>query len=551
MSFWRNGVGKVRSTESKRSKLGKRSRVLKFACEPMERRRLFATVSWVTNGDGDWSNGANWSTGNVPATGDDVQIDIPGRNITVTYAAGGTLHLNNILNNERLIIGGGGATWTGGTWDGAGIITMNSPLALSGTADKILKDGETLVNSSTTTLTGTGNLVGQIGATIENHGLFDVQSDADITFPSGVGAGNFENFPGAVFRKSQGGTNPGDMTELGGAQGFAFNNDGDCQILQGTLGLGDNQDTSTSVGGTFEISAGAVLDYLRGVNNIIYFVPPPTAPDVIPAITGNGILRVDGGTTQLFGNFAVHQIDMNAGTFLLQANMTATAGTAQRINDFASANRADSARTDIFNLRGGVFGGNGAGTFTVNNVTGDLATLVVGSAPPIVAGSTSFNWTGGTLSGGGRLVIDPAVTTALISTTAAKTIAGGFALDVIGQVIWRDSGTLSLTGGSTIWVHRAATFWDQNDGAITGAGDTGNILNSGNFLKQGGVGTTTIDVGINFINDQFGTVAGLRPVLYPTGVSPLSARWMFGQAQSHFWVTAPIQMSFQSILAPR
>src|SRR3954447_2780735 len=165
MSLWRNGTGQRRpaghsSRNALRNRLRTRSRaLLKCACEPLEIRRLFATVSWITQGDGLWTNGANWNTGSPPTANDDVRIDIPGRNITVNYNGGGTLQLHNLLNNELLIIGGGGATWTSGTWNGAGVVQMSAPLDISGAADKIIKDGLTISNFSTVTLSGTGNIV--------------------------------------------------------------------------------------------------------------------------------------------------------------------------------------------------------------------------------------------------------------------------------------------------------------------------------------------------------------------------------------------------------
>ncbi len=53
--------------------------------EPLEDRRLLAIDSW-TGGSGNWSDSSHWSAGHVPATGDDVQIDVAG--ITVTHGSG-------------------------------------------------------------------------------------------------------------------------------------------------------------------------------------------------------------------------------------------------------------------------------------------------------------------------------------------------------------------------------------------------------------------------------------------------------------------------------
>src|SRR5262249_27506536 len=44
--------------------------------EQLEGRSLLSAVSWVGHGDGhSWTDAANWSTGTIPASNDDVTID--------------------------------------------------------------------------------------------------------------------------------------------------------------------------------------------------------------------------------------------------------------------------------------------------------------------------------------------------------------------------------------------------------------------------------------------------------------------------------------------
>ncbi|MCB0332308.1 MAG: hypothetical protein KDD55_02345, partial [Bdellovibrionales bacterium] len=45
-----------------------------------------ATVTWISDVDGDWADGANWSTGTPPVAGDDVIIDRPSANVTVSLS---------------------------------------------------------------------------------------------------------------------------------------------------------------------------------------------------------------------------------------------------------------------------------------------------------------------------------------------------------------------------------------------------------------------------------------------------------------------------------
>ena len=46
--------------------------------ELLEERQLLATVQWISTTGGNWDDAANWSTGQVPGTGDDVVIDVSG-----------------------------------------------------------------------------------------------------------------------------------------------------------------------------------------------------------------------------------------------------------------------------------------------------------------------------------------------------------------------------------------------------------------------------------------------------------------------------------------
>jgi hypothetical protein len=490
-----------------------------MACDWLEPRWLLATVSWITNGDGNWSVGSNWSTGTVPGANDTVVIDVPGNNnVNVTYNAAAALSINNLQNTEKLIIANAnGATWTGGTWDGNGFVQINfgSKLVISGSSDKIMKDGQSLRNMGSVTLGGTGNIVGQVGASIVNSGTFTCTSNASITFPSGVGAGIFEN--DGTFIKTGAGT----TTEIGGPQGFTFENSmnsvlnpptqatpGDCQVQSGTLTLGDDQNVANSYGGTWEISGGATLNFDRGQHNILV-LSPPGAPQVIPSVTGAGRLEVSGGSVQIFGTVAVHQIDVSAGSLLLQQNMAQPAGSPEQ--DTTPVTAAGTA--DIFNLTGGTFGGNGAGTFTQMNIKVERPCLIVG---------TTFNWTGGTLSGSGRIE-DIASSSSTISTAAPKAMNGGFCLDLVSpgatspaQTIWTGSGTITMNGDSVIFVHHNATFWDQGNGTlIQGTVDAlgGNVWNSATVLKQNGTGVTSFGAGIAFANDE-------NPLNFVTAATP-------------------------------
>ena len=132
-------------SKAKKQKL----RAAVWGCELLETRCLLATVSWITQGSGDWFDGLQLEHGAPPQPGDDVVIYTPGVNIVVTYDNAAPLALGNMTLDEGLILNGaGGATWNGGTLDGSGVINNDTTLTISGSADKILKDGIELDNES-------------------------------------------------------------------------------------------------------------------------------------------------------------------------------------------------------------------------------------------------------------------------------------------------------------------------------------------------------------------------------------------------------------------
>ena len=49
---------------------------------------MLSAVTWVTNNDGFWDDGANWSTGQIPGNTDDVTIDRGEFNPVITIPSG-------------------------------------------------------------------------------------------------------------------------------------------------------------------------------------------------------------------------------------------------------------------------------------------------------------------------------------------------------------------------------------------------------------------------------------------------------------------------------
>ncbi|HXP60111.1 MAG TPA: hypothetical protein VN829_06440, partial [Dongiaceae bacterium] len=131
-----------------------------------------ATVTW-TGGSGDWSAPANWSSGALPGTNDDVVIG-PGPAITVTHSSGSDA-VSSIQSQQAFVLSGGslavsasfqangGLTLSGGTLQNATVVATNAaPLVVngSGTLDEVTVNGVLDVgNTYTANLTVTNGLV--------------------------------------------------------------------------------------------------------------------------------------------------------------------------------------------------------------------------------------------------------------------------------------------------------------------------------------------------------------------------------------------------------
>src|SRR5262245_31035220 len=81
-----------------------RRRAMRF--EQFEDRRLLAQVTWVTDVDGFWDVGTNWSTGIAPGIDDDVIIDRTSASPVITIRSG-TQSIKSIISSEVIALTGG------------------------------------------------------------------------------------------------------------------------------------------------------------------------------------------------------------------------------------------------------------------------------------------------------------------------------------------------------------------------------------------------------------------------------------------------------------
>jgi hypothetical protein len=92
----------------------------------LEERCLLANVAWTgSGGDNLWSDQANWSSGQVPGSGDGVAIDLPG-SFTILYdATAGASTIDTLSGSDALSVTGGSLTVTSSA-------SISGPLAVPG-----------------------------------------------------------------------------------------------------------------------------------------------------------------------------------------------------------------------------------------------------------------------------------------------------------------------------------------------------------------------------------------------------------------------------------
>jgi RHS repeat-associated protein len=123
-----------------------------------------ASISWIGN-SGDWYDPANWSTGVVPSSGDDVTINRSGINLTVTFSQGNP----NVRSLSLFALNGSVLTLSGLTSYTGPTLNLSPTIEASGAGSRIDL-------SSLTTLTGTTGLSGTVNLNAKAGGTIDLSN---------------------------------------------------------------------------------------------------------------------------------------------------------------------------------------------------------------------------------------------------------------------------------------------------------------------------------------------------------------------------------------
>ncbi|HVS38084.1 MAG TPA: hypothetical protein VMS17_21175 [Gemmataceae bacterium] len=498
-TIWRRFLSRLKSDiQSPISKRRSRSLFL----EPLEDRITPATVSWINPAGGSWNNPANWSSGALPAAGDDVVINLAAGE--AVQLSGGSASINSLQLGDTLLLDGG-ALSVAGNLVNAGTIQLES----NGAGNALVVRG-TLTNDPGAVLSADQGAasVQQIAANIDNQGTISVASGVGLVI--------------------QGATSSGpNVTQAGG--------------------------TLTVAGGGWVVQLGGVFHFTGGALPA-EFVAFNSELDIENTVSATAVIEVRGNQNVLENNLAhgvtlwVQGWDGNGNAELTTANGAVNDGTILLASGGAGYNcdlavaaggTFTNAADGVIDAQAGTGGGRDVygnwvnyGTVNVEPGTGLLLQGVASQGPAFTqAGGTLtvpggswvvqvggvFHYTGGALPGefvafNSELDIENTVTaTAVIEVrgnqnTLDRNLAPGVTLWVQG---WNGNGNAELTaangaandgtillesGGaaynSDLAVANGGTFTNAADGVIdVQAGSGGGRDVYGNWINYG-----TVDV---------------------------------------------------------
>ena len=376
------------------------------------------------------------------------QIDSGELDFNAAATLGSLLVNGGVLGGTGAVTVSGQTTWTGGTITGASSIEAVGGLKLGfatgNTASTLnLAGGRSLINDAAATGPANGaplNLNLADGSSITN------KTGATFTFTTNSSiANNGGSPPGGTFI-NQGtlGTNGGTGTTVFGTP---IINSGTLQALTGTIQISSGSTFSSTT--QLKASAGATLNFAFST-----FTIPAGA-----TTTGAGKLLVNGATVNYAGTYnltGLTQIDSGE----LDFNAAATLGS--------------------LTLTGGTLGGTGA---------------------VVVTGATV--WNGGTMTGAGSTEAKAGLTLGFTtgSTQATLALAGRSLInDAVANAGSNGAGiVLNVSGGSILTNKAGATINVLSNSSIANNGGVpagGTFSNAGNFVVNGGLGTTTIGVTV-------------------------------------------------------
>ncbi len=202
------------------------------------------------------------------------------------------------------------------------------------------------------------------------------------------------------------------------------------------------------------------------------------------SFNNSGTVEVQTGTLLCNGAFT------NSGAVNLSGSATNRLAGGGAFNAGAQLNGAG-----LYEFNAGTFNANA--DLTIQNLDFINATL---SGPANVTIANVMNWSGGTMSGTGRTIIQPAAT--LNATNPSTTVLSGRTLENGGTVLFGGAGTFGVASSGVITNRPGALFRIEGESSsgLGGGGASGRFDNAGTFRKSAGTGTSVVASGLAFNN---------------------------------------------------
>lgn len=394
---------------------------------------------WTNVASGNWETASNWLPNLVPGVNDSVLIN---SNVTVTLNTSADCADVTLGSVSTTLTGSGTLAvrrnlfWTAGTMSGSGRTILESN-AIVNIQNVVVLNTRTLENRGT--ILWSGSILSVLGGAVITNGpggLFQAESPFDAFLGGGIAAGRFDN--AGEFRKVVG------SAPLTLSSGLRFNNSGTVAIEANLLFCGDGFTNN----GAIILSPGTTNRFAAGGSGAGAFFAPPTA-----------------------------LVEWTSGTFTLDSGAQLNGDGLYRIGSPATVVANASFTVSNLDLINGTL--DGTGTVTIANV---------------------MNWTGGTMSGGGRTIIPVGAT--LNAAVPGVVSLNTRTLENAGTSLWSGAGVLGMNFGAVITNRSGALFHVQNSATLHAGAGANRFDNAGTFRKSTSTGTTTV----NSIFNNSGTV---------------------------------------------
>ena len=395
------------------------------------------------------------------ATSHAQSVDLSGGSLS----GAGTLEVSNLSVGGTGELSGTGTVavadsfdWTGGSMTGSG--TTELAQAATGlvhppTPGLVTLKARTLRSAGTLTFSS-GRVEASQGALIDNSGTLSVDTEDGVSgLPSYAQPGLYDGYFGARSRLHNSGTfrkaNGTGSTPIGPQ----FDNHGDARADTGKLVL----------------TGGGIPD--AGPPDITDCAFQPQLQDGTWAAASGAEVDFAGGCYRLGGNTQIAGDVRITGAYVSAPDIQGSNSTLSiSAGKLLLTDRGATSQLESLNLSGS------------GQLTGD-GDVAVGE---------DCSWTGGTMSGSGSTIVGPAASCAIDpGSTGSVTLTRGLVNG--GDVTWA-SGSVSMGSGAVL-VNDGV--FHANAESVTGITGDGSVLvvNAGMLKKDGGDGTTTINVPVD------------------------------------------------------